>query len=153
MPGRKGGIPLTRGIAAGLPALAAALSLPACGRNAAQPPAAPDSPGREALSAPERQEAESDWGTAQYGTVFIGYPRWWCGAPMAVLSFLGRYDFSGEEAACSAPMGRGLAKSMDDIQPLLPGGARLSETVLDVDEEEAASPQETVLNWLQEMGC
>ena len=43
-----------------------------------------------------------------YDTVFIGYPNWWYGAPMAVLSFLEDYDFSGKQVYlfCSHGTGR-----------------------------------------------
>ena len=32
----------------------------------------------------------------QYDTVFLGYPNWWYGAPMALLSFLEQNDLSGK---------------------------------------------------------
>ena len=34
---------------------------------------------------------------ADYDTVFIGYPIWWGDTPMAIMTFLESYDFSGKK--------------------------------------------------------
>ena len=33
----------------------------------------------------------------QYGTVFLGYPNWWYGVPMALLTFLEQNDLAGKK--------------------------------------------------------
>ena len=33
---------------------------------------------------------------SEYDTIFLGYPIWWAEYPMAVFSFLEKYDFSGK---------------------------------------------------------
>ncbi len=42
----------------------------------------------------------------QYDTVFLGYPNWWYGVPMALLTFLeqNRYTFLIKRYTCSALM-------------------------------------------------
>lgn len=52
----------------------------------------------------------------QYDVVFLGYPNWWYGVPMALLSFLEQNDLSGKEVYlfCSHGTG-GLANSVSLI--------------------------------------
>lgn len=87
-----------------------------------------------------------------YDTVFIGYPNWWYGAPMAVLSFLEDYDFSGKQVYlfCSHGTG-GLANSVEDISDSVSGG-EISENVFDVYEEDAASSRDDIMDWLGQLG-
>ena len=54
---------------------------------------------------PELQEHVSD--LAQYDTVFLGYPNWWYGVPMALLSFLEQNDLSGKEVYLFCSHGTG----------------------------------------------
>ncbi len=88
-----------------------------------------------------------------YDTVFLGYPNWWYGAPMALLSFLEENDLSGKEVYlfCSHGTG-GLAGSVEDIRQVLPASAQLSQEVFDVYEEEAASSRQALLDWLDRLG-
>ncbi len=88
-----------------------------------------------------------------YDTIFLGYPNWWYGAPMALLSFIEQNDLSGKQVYlfCSHGTG-GLAGSVDDIAEVLPESAQLSENVFDVYEEDASSSENEILNWLQELG-
>lgn len=87
-----------------------------------------------------------------YDTVFLGYPNWWYGAPMAVLSFLEDYDFTGKQVYlfCSHGTG-GLANSVEEITASLPG-ANISDNIFDCYEEDAASSEQDILNWLAEIG-
>ena len=39
----------------------------------------------------------------QYDTVFLGYPNWWYGVPMALLSFLEENDLSGKQVYLFCP--------------------------------------------------
>ena len=89
----------------------------------------------------------------QYDTVFLGYPNWWYGVPMALLSFLEENDLSDKQVYlfCSHGTG-GLASSVEQIDEALPDSTALSENVFDVYEEDAASSQQDILAWLEELG-
>ena len=66
---------------------------------------------RGADARPELMENVED--LDQYGTVFLGYPNWWYGVPMALLTFLEQNDLSGKDVYlfCSHGTG-GLARSV-----------------------------------------
>lgn len=87
-----------------------------------------------------------------YDIVFLGYPNWWYGAPMAVLSFLESYDFTGKQVYlfCSHGTG-GLASSVEAITASLPG-VNISDNIFDCYEENAASSEQAVLDWLASVG-
>ena len=95
---------------------------------------------------PELQEHVSD--LAQYDTVFLGYPNWWYGVPMALLSFLEQNDLSGKEVHlfCSHGTG-GLANSVEQITEASPE-AIISDNIFDCYEEEAASSEEAIRSWV-----
>ena len=88
----------------------------------------------------------------QYDTVFLGYPNWWYGVPMALLSFLEQNDLSGKQVYlfCSHGTG-GLAGSVEQIAEAAPG-AVISDHIFDCYEEEAASSEEAVKAWIDELG-
>lgn len=56
-----------------------------------------------------------------YDVVFLGYPNWWGTMPMAVVTFLESYDFSGKTIIpfCTHE-GSGLGRSVEDIRRLCP---------------------------------
>lgn len=57
----------------------------------------------------------------EYDTIFIGYPVWYRDLPVAVYSFLERYDLSGKRIIPFAlHMGGGLGKSVKTIERLEP---------------------------------
>lgn len=87
-----------------------------------------------------------------YETVFLGYPNWWYGAPMAVLSFLEQHDLSGKTVYlfCSHGTG-GLAGSVQDIAGLLPNSS-ISDSIFDVYEEDVASSRDEIESWLDGLG-
>ena len=63
----------------------------------------------------------------QYDVVFLGYPNWWYGVPMALLTFLEENDLSGKQVYlfCSHGTG-GLARSVEILTAAAPaasGGA------------------------------
>ena len=89
---------------------------------------------------------------AEYDTIFIGYPNWWYSAPMPVFSFLEEYDFAGKTVVlfCSHGTG-GLASSVQDISAALPDSA-IESNVLGVYREEVQESQESIRNWLNEIG-
>lgn len=76
----------------------------------------------------------------RYDTVFLGYPNWWYGVPMALLSFLEENDLSDKQVYlfCSHGTG-GLASSVEQIDEALPDSTALSKNVFDVYEEDASS--------------
>lgn len=86
-----------------------------------------------------------------YDVIFLGYPNWWYSCPMALISFLEEYDFSGKQVYlfCSHGTG-GLANSVEDITEVIPD-ADLSDNVFDVYEEDASSSRDEVESWLQEL--
>lgn len=88
-----------------------------------------------------------------YDVVFLGYPNWWYGAPMALLSFIEENDLSDKQIYlfCSHGTG-GLAGSVEDIESVLPDTASLSDSVFDVYEEDAPGAQDDILSWLSELG-
>ena len=88
----------------------------------------------------------------RYDTVFLGYPNWWYGVPMALLSFLEENDLSGKQVYlfCSHGTG-GLADSVDIIEEAIPN-AEISDNVLDCYEEDASSCQDEIQSWLGELG-
>ena len=94
---------------------------------------------------PELMENVTDM--EQYDMVFLGYPNWWYGVPMALLSFLEQNDLSQKQVYlfCSHGTG-GLANSVELITDAAPD-ARISDNIFDCYEEEAASSQEEIQNW------
>ena len=89
----------------------------------------------------------------QYGTVFLGYPNWWYGVPMALLTFLEQNDLAGKKQVylfCSHGTG-GLANSVELITEAAPD-AVISENIFDCYEEEASSSREEIQNWVTELG-
>ena len=72
---------------------------------------------------------------------------------MALLSFIEQNDLSGKQIYlfCSHGTG-GLANSVDEISSALPESAQLSGNVFDVYEEDAASSENDILGWLEEVG-
>lgn len=88
----------------------------------------------------------------QYDTVFLGYPNWWYGVPMALLSFLEQNDLSGKDVYlfCSHGTG-GLANSVELITEAAPESI-LSDSIFDCYEEEAASSEEDIRAWVNGLG-
>ena len=89
---------------------------------------------------------------SQYDTIFLGYPNWWYGVPMALLTFLESNDFSGKQVFlfCSHGTG-GLANSVEIISEAIPD-AEISDNIFDCYEEEASSSEEPIRQWVQELG-
>ena len=98
---------------------------------------------------PELVETVED--LSQYDTIFLGYPNWWYGVPMALLTFLESNDFSGKQVYlfCSHGTG-GLANSVEIITEAIPD-AEISDNIFDCYEEEAPSSQEDIQNWVAEL--
>ena len=88
----------------------------------------------------------------QYDVVFLGYPNWWYGVPMALLTFLEENNLSGKQVYlfCSHGTG-GLARSVEILTAAAPE-ARFSDNVFDCYEEDAASSQEEIQSWVAALG-
>lgn len=89
----------------------------------------------------------------KYDTVFIGYPNWWYSCPMALLSFIEEYDLSGKKIVLFCTHGTGgLANSVEDITASLPENCTVEENVLGIYRPEVSQSQQSVLEWLNEIG-
>lgn len=87
-----------------------------------------------------------------YDVVFLGYPNWWYGVPMALLSFLENNDLSGKQVYlfCSHGTG-GLAQSVEIIREAAPD-AEISDNIFDCYEEDAPASEEAIGEWLTTLG-
>ncbi len=96
--------------------------------------------------------AENVAGLEQYDIVFLGYPNWWYGVPMALLTFLEENDLSGKQVYlfCSHGTG-GLANSVGRITEAA-SGADISDNIFDCFEEDTASSEEEIRGWVSELG-
>ena len=101
---------------------------------------------RPALVEPQVENLE------QYDRVFLGYPNWWYGVPMALLTFLEENDLSGKDVYlfCSHGTG-GLARSVEIITEAAPE-ANISDNIFDCYEEDAPVSQENIQAWVAELG-
>ena len=88
----------------------------------------------------------------EYDIVFLGYPNWWYGIPMALYTFFEENDLSGKQVYlfCSHGTG-GLARSVDQIREALPE-SMISENVFDINEHRAHESFSVVQDWLLELG-
>ena len=88
----------------------------------------------------------------EYDLVFLGYPNWWYGVPMPLLSFLEANDLSNKQVYlfCSHGTG-GLANSVEIISEALPDST-ISDNIFDCYEEDASNSQEDISNWVSELG-
>lgn len=90
---------------------------------------------------------------SQYDTVFIGYPNWWYSCPMAIHSFIEAHDLSGKKIVLFCTHGTGgIARSAEDIEKSLPADCEIEENVLGIYRPEVTSSQNTVLEWLADIG-
>lgn len=88
----------------------------------------------------------------KYDTVFLGYPNWWYGVPMALLTFLEDNDLSGKQVYlfCSHGTG-GLSNSVDIITEAVPE-AIISDNIFHCYEEDASSSQGDIQSWVAQLG-
>lgn len=87
-----------------------------------------------------------------YDVVFLGYPNWWYGVPMPLLSFIEANDLSNKQVYlfCSHGTG-GWANSVEIISEALPDST-ISDNIFDCYEEDAPNSQENISNWVSELG-
>ena len=69
-------------------------------------------------------------GMEDYDIVFLGFPNWWYTHPMAVLSLVEEYDFSGKTVVpfCTHGTG-GLASTIRDLTAALPGDVTILDPI------------------------
>ena len=86
-----------------------------------------------------------------YDTIILAYPNYWGTMPMAVFTFLEKYDFSGKTILplCTNE-GSGMGRSERDIRKAAPGAS--VKNGLSITGSSAAQAGETVKKWLSENG-
>ena len=81
------------------------------------------------------------------------YPNWWYTCPMAIHSFIEENDLSGKKIVLFCTHGTGgLASSVEDIKESLPENCEVEENVLGVYRADITSAQDTVVDWLSQIG-
>jgi len=85
----------------------------------------------------------------EYDTIYLGYPNWWGTMPMAVWTFLERYDFSGKTIIpfCTHE-GSGLGSSVKDIKKLCPDAIIASGIAIRGSQVKSADAD--IRKWLKE---
>lgn len=86
-----------------------------------------------------------------YDTIFLGFPNWWGGMPMAMYSFLDEYDLSGKTIVPFVTSGgSGFSGSISEIQSAEPGATVLEGLALS--DSDAMDAQNDVNEWLGQLG-
>lgn len=87
----------------------------------------------------------------EYDTIVLAYPNYWGTMPMAVFTFLDKFDFTGKTILplCTNE-GSGMGSSERDIKRACPGAAVKSG--LPIKGSSAASSGESVKSWLSANG-
>lgn len=90
--------------------------------------------------------------TAQYDTVFIGFPAWWYDMPDPVFDFLDKHDLGGKKVFVFCTHGgSGLMRSISEIQSAQPN-ASVGKTGFAVWGKDAAGAKDDVRDWLRRLG-
>lgn len=83
--------------------------------------------------------------------VFIGHPNWWYTVPMAALSFVEAYDFSGKTIVPFVNHGiGGLSGTIRDLSAALPDDMTILEPIC-VYRPEVDDAQSLVQAWVREL--
>ena len=90
-------------------------------------------------------------GIDDYDTIVLAYPNYWGTMPMAVFTFLERYDFTGKTILplCTNE-GSGMGSSERDIKKVAPGA--IVKSGLPVNGSRAADSKGIVSEWLRSNG-
>lgn len=85
---------------------------------------------------------------ADYGVIYVGFPKWWGGMPMVLYTFFDRYDLAGKTVVpfCTSG-GSGPANTISEIQSLEPA-ATVTEG-LHIGGSSADAPAKAVADWIQ----
>lgn len=86
-----------------------------------------------------------------YDTIFIGYPNWWSDVPMAVLTFLESYDWTGKTVIpfCTSG-GGGFGNGINSIEAATEGAAVLEGFHVGGSSVDGAA--EDVAAWINSLG-
>lgn len=86
-----------------------------------------------------------------YGEIYLGYPNYWGTMPMAVYSFLERYDLQGKtiHPFCTHE-GSGLSRTEQDIQKAAKGAKVTKGLAIYGSNVDSAKP--ALADWVQEVG-
>lgn len=88
----------------------------------------------------------------KYNTIFLGYPIWWYGFPMPVLSFLDKYDLSGKVIIpFSTHGGSRFSGTVEELKELEPQ-ANISENGLTISRRNVKNSDLEIENWLKKLG-
>lgn len=86
---------------------------------------------------------------SKYDTIIIGHPNWWGTMPMAVMTFLENYDWSGKKVlSFCTHEGSAMGSSESDLKKLCKG-AEFSKG-LPIKGSTASSSDSKIENWLKE---
>lgn len=87
----------------------------------------------------------------KYDTVFVGYPNWWNTMPMAVFTFLEKYDLTGKRIIpfCTNE-GSGMGRSESDLKIICKGAT--VEKGLPITGSNAPESESQVGSWLKKLG-
>ena len=87
----------------------------------------------------------------EYDTIVLAYPNYWGTMPMAVYTFLERYDFTGKTIVplCTNE-GSGMGSSERDIKKTVPGA--VVKPGLPITGSRAAASKDAVSKWLAKNG-
>ncbi|MCD8349759.1 MAG: NAD(P)H-dependent oxidoreductase [Planctomycetaceae bacterium] len=84
-----------------------------------------------------------------YDVIYFGFPIWWGTMPMAMLTFLERYDFTGKTIApFTTHGGGGASRSYADLQRAVPTATILPHLVVSGSSSRSAGGQ--VTEWLRQ---
>ena len=85
-----------------------------------------------------------------YDTIFVGFPNWWGTMPMAMFTFLERYDLSGKRIVpfCTNE-GSGMGKSESDLKKICKDAK--VERGLSIHGAEAAGSRSKVESWVKKL--
>lgn len=83
-----------------------------------------------------------------YDVIYLGYPNYWSTMPMAVFTFLERFDFNGKtiKPFCTHE-GSGMGRSVSDIQKLCPGA--MVEDGLALYGSRVANSEKNIERWVK----
>lgn len=63
---------------------------------------------------------------SEYGTIYLGFPIWYWGAPNVINTFVKSYDLNGKKIVLFATSGGSdIGKTADKLRPYLGDGAQI----------------------------
>jgi flavodoxin len=105
---------------------------------------------KQELSSNARPELKQYPSLDGYDTIFVGYPNWWGTMPMAMFTFLERYDLTGKRILpfCTNE-GSGMGSSERDLKKVCKGST--VEPGLSIHGAEAADSRQKVEAWVRKL--